>query len=61
MVGLQALIDLQWNGVFWGSLLIETAVNAAAALVVFQAAQALPGVVARHRFRGRSSLSRRQW
>jgi rod shape-determining protein MreD len=61
MVGLQALIDLQWIGVSWGSLLVETAVNAAAALVLFQAAQALPGVVARQRLRGRSSLSRRQW
>ena len=61
MVGLQAFIDLQWTGVSWGSLLVETGVNAAAALVVFQAAQALPGVMARQRFGRRSSLSRRQW
>ena len=61
MVGLQALIDLQWIGISWGSLLIETVVNAAAALIVFQAAQALPGVVARQRFSRRSSLSRRNW
>jgi len=61
MVGLQALIDLQWTGVSWGGLLVETGVNAAAALVVFQAAQALPGAMARQRFSRRSSLSRRNW
>jgi rod shape-determining protein MreD len=61
MIGLQALIDLQWVGVSWGGLLVETLVNAAAALIVFQAAQALPGVVARQRFSRRSSLSRRNW
>ena len=36
-------------------------VNAVAALIVFQAAQALPGVMARQRFSRRSSLSRRNW
>ena len=61
LIGLQALIDLQWIGVSWGSLLVETAVNSLAALIVFQAAQALPGVVARQRFSRRSSLSRRNW
>ena len=61
MVGLQALIDLQWTGVSWGSLLVETGINAVAALVVFQAAQALPGAMARQRFSRRSSLSRRNW
>jgi rod shape-determining protein MreD len=61
MVGLQALIDLQWIGVSWGSLAVETGVNAFAALILFQAAQVLPGVVARQRFSRRSSLSRRNW
>jgi rod shape-determining protein MreD len=61
IVGLQALIDLQWVGVSWGSLLVETGVNSVVALLVFQAAHALPGVVARQRFSRRSSLSRRNW
>jgi rod shape-determining protein MreD len=61
VVAMQALIDLQWLGVAWGAILMETAFNAAVALVVFHAAQALPGVVARQRLNRRSSLSRRQW
>jgi rod shape-determining protein MreD len=61
VTALQALIDLHWFGVSWGAMLVETAVNAAVALVVFQAANALPGVLARHRVSRRSSLSRRQW
>jgi rod shape-determining protein MreD len=61
MVALQALIDLQWTGISWESLLVETGINALAAFIVFQGAQALPGVMARQRFSRRSSLSRRQW
>jgi rod shape-determining protein MreD len=61
VVAMQALIDLQWLGAAWGAILMETAFNAAVALVVFHAAQALPGVVARQRLNRRSSLSRRQW
>jgi rod shape-determining protein MreD len=61
VIALLALIDLQWVGISWSSVLIEMALNAAAALVVFQAAQALPGALARQRMSRRSSLSRRQW
>ena len=61
VVSLQALIDLQWGGFAWASVVVEMALNAVAALVVFQAALALPGLVARNRTTRRSSLSRRQW
>lgn len=61
IVALQALIDLQWLGISWGALLVETGLNALAALLVFQAAQAIPGMLARQRIGRRSSLSRRQW
>jgi rod shape-determining protein MreD len=59
VLGLQALIDLQWFGVSWGGLLIETAINAGVALLLFQAASA--GILARQRLSRRSSFSRRQW
>jgi rod shape-determining protein MreD len=61
MVSLQALIDLQWFGISWGPMLVEVAINAGVALIVFQAANALPGALARQRMSRRSSLSRRQW
>ena len=61
MVALEALIDLQWVGVLWGSLVVEMAVNSIIALLVFQVAQALPGALARQRLSRRSGLSRRQW
>jgi len=58
---LQGLIDLQWFGVLWGSLLVETLINSAIGLILFHAASALPGVMTRQRMSRRSSLSRRQW
>ena len=61
VVGLQALIDLQWVAISWRAMLVETAINALVALVVFQAANALPGILVRQRMSRRSSLSRRQW
>ena len=56
-----ALIDQRWPGVSWTGMLWETGLNSLAALVVFQATNALPGVIARQRVSRRSSLSRRQW
>ncbi len=61
VVSLQALIDLEWIGISWGSVVVEVAVNALAAFVVFQAAQGLPGALARQRMSRRSGFSRRQW
>jgi rod shape-determining protein MreD len=61
VVGLQALIDLQWVAISWRAMLVETAINALVALVVFQTANALPGILVRQRMSRRSSLSRRQW
>jgi rod shape-determining protein MreD len=61
VVGLQALIDLQWVAISWRAMLVETAINALVALVVFQTANALPGIFVRQRMSRRSSLSRRQW
>jgi hypothetical protein len=42
-------------------VLVEVALNSAAALIAFQVAQALPGALARQRMSRRSGLSRRQW
>jgi rod shape-determining protein MreD len=61
VVGLQALIDLQWTGVPWRAIAVETGFNAGAGLLVFHGAQALPGMLARQRMSRRSSLGRRQW
>ncbi len=61
MVATYALIDQRWSGVPWASMLWEIGLNSLAALVVFQATNALPGVLARQRMSRRSSLSRRQW
>jgi len=61
ILAIYALIDQRWPGVSWTSMLWETALNSLAALVVFQATNALPGVIARQRVNRRSSLSRRQW
>ena len=61
MVGLYSLIDQRWFGVPWKAILAETAINSLAAFVALQAAQALPGVIARSREGRRSSLSRRNW
>lgn len=61
IVALQALVDLQWLGVSWPMILVETGLNAAMALILFHAAQAVPGLIARQRLNRRSSLSRRNW
>jgi rod shape-determining protein MreD len=55
------LIDQKWPGVSWTGMLWETGLNSLAAFVVFQANNALPGVISRQRGSRRSSLSRRQW
>jgi len=61
IVGLHSLIDQHWSGVAWGSMLAETGVNTACALILFLVAGGLPGVVAKQKMNRRSSLSRRQW
>jgi rod shape-determining protein MreD len=61
ITGLHALIDQQWSGVAWGAMLAETGVNTACALLLFAAASAAPGLMARQRMNRRTSLSRRQW
>lgn len=61
VIGLYAIIDQRWPGIPWSAMLAEIVLNTVAAFIVFQAANALPGVMARQRMSRRSSLSRRQW
>jgi len=61
ILGVYALIDQRWPRVPWGAMLAEVAINSCAAFVVFQAAEGLPGVVARQRSSRRSTFRRRQW
>lgn len=61
VTGLLAVIDQDWRGVPWTAMLIETGLNGAAGLVVFQVTDMLPGAVRQTRERRRSSLSRRNW
>lgn len=61
ILAMMALIEQQWPAVSWRALLAEVALNAIAALIVFQMGEALPGAVERGRMGRRSSLSRRQW
>ena len=61
IAALGGLIDQQWPAVFWSAMLAETAINSACALVLFQAASMLPGVMERQRISRRSTFSRRQW
>jgi rod shape-determining protein MreD len=61
MLTLDGLIDQQWPAVSWSAMLIETAINSGSAFVLFQATNALPGVIERQRMSRRSSFSRRQW
>ena len=61
LVALHALIDQHWSGVPWAAMLGETAVNALIGLVVFQASEGFPGILARGRQSRRSRLSRREW
>jgi rod shape-determining protein MreD len=58
---LGGLIDQQWPAVSWSAMLTETAINSGCALVLFQAANMLPGVMERQRMSRRSTFSRRQW
>ncbi len=60
-IGLDGILHQGWPAVSSVAILGETAANAVAGLAVFWAAAALPGVLARGRFRRRSSWSRRQW
>jgi rod shape-determining protein MreD len=61
MISLYGLIEQRWPGVSWTAMLAETAINAGAAMLAFQAATVLPGTVAKQRLNRRSGLSRRQW
>jgi rod shape-determining protein MreD len=56
-----ALIEQEWAAVPWTTLLVETVINAISSAIAFQAAEGMPGLVARGRASRRSSLSRRQW
>lgn len=58
---LQAVIDQQWPGLVWTSMLGEIALNAGAGYVAFRAIESVPGAMARGRARHRSSLARRRW
>jgi rod shape-determining protein MreD len=61
MIGVHAIIEQHWPGVPWRALAIEVLINSAVAVVAFQVAAGMPGIVTRQRFSRRSSLSRRQW
>lgn len=56
-----ALIEQHWPGVPWRALAVEMLINSGAALIAFQVATGMPGLVSRQRLNRRSSLSRRQW
>lgn len=61
IIGIHALIEQQWPGVPWRPMIIEMLINSGVALVAFQLASGVPGLVSRQRLGRRSSLSRRQW
>jgi DMSO/TMAO reductase YedYZ molybdopterin-dependent catalytic subunit len=61
IIGLNALIEQHWSGVPWTAILGETVLNGLAALVAFQAMEALSGAVERGRARRRSTFTRRNW
>jgi rod shape-determining protein MreD len=61
LLAMYGLIEQEWPAISWGAMLAEVLINGLAALVVFQATAALPGVISRQRASRRSSLSRRQW
>jgi rod shape-determining protein MreD len=60
-IGLDGLIHLAWPPVSWTAVAGELVANTACAFVVFVAATALPGAMARGRMRRRTSFGRRQW
>jgi rod shape-determining protein MreD len=61
VLGLNALIEQHWSGVPWAAILGETVLNGLAALVAFQALEAVPGAIERGRMRRRSTFTRRNW
>jgi rod shape-determining protein MreD len=61
VVGLLAVVDRDWPGLSWTAMLMETGLNAVAALVAFQLSDMLPGAVQQSRERRRSAFSRRRW
>jgi rod shape-determining protein MreD len=60
-IGLDGLIHLEWPPVSWMAVLGEVVANSACAFVVFAAANALPGAMARGRMSRRTTFGRRQW
>lgn len=60
-VGLDGLIHQQWPPLSWTAVLGELVANTVFGFLVFAAANALPGAVARGRIRRRTSFDRRQW
>ena len=61
ILAVHALIEQHWPGVPWRALVIEMLINSVSALIAFQVATGMPGVLSRQRLNRRSSLSRRQW
>lgn len=59
--GMQSVVDQRWWDVSAVAILIETALNVAAALVAFQATELLPGAVRQTRAARRPSFSKRRW
>ncbi len=60
-IGLDGLIHQEWPAVSLLGVLGEVTANAVFGFVVFAAAGALPGTLARGRMRRRTSFGRRQW
>ena len=48
-------------GMVWSDILIQTGLNAAVALVLFQLTESLPGALERGRANRRATLNRRKW
>jgi rod shape-determining protein MreD len=67
MLGLYSLIESadggaqRWPAVPWTAILLQAGLNAACALVVFQATEVVPGALERSRANRRASLNRRKW
>ena len=60
VLGMFALIDLDWPPVAWLAMLTETLLNSLAAFVLFQGAESVPAMLKR-RPSGRSSFRKRRW
>jgi rod shape-determining protein MreD len=61
LLALHGLIEQHWPAVSWTAMLAETAINAGVALIVFQAAAALPARLARQRAGRRTSFGKRRF